>query len=463
MNIYVFTGPTLSAQQGRSVLDAVYQPPASQGDVYRATLNRPDAIGIIDGFFDHVPAVWHKEILWAISQGIPVYGSGSMGALRAAELARFGMKGVGQIFEAYRDGSLEDDDEVAVAHASGEQDFRPVSEALVNIRATLERAQKEGIVGAATRRGLEDIAKRLYYPHRSYPVLLEQGAGRRLPATELESLRDWLPQGRVDQKREDALAMLATMGEEVSCWGAPQQASFAFERTVYWERLVRSACAGAPASDMSDAHALLETLLEEIRLDPETYFRLGEGALLRHLLLEEAPRLGVLVSEQDLKSVADGFRRRLGLMEPGEFQHWLEESAMTAAQFAAFIREEATIALARPLLKPSASQRLLHELRASGKYRHFLDRAAEKKRLLEAKGMPDPALQDLGLTPEALIAWYFQQLPASTRSQVETYLEISRFADENPGTFLRSLAREYLYLQLTKPERAEASTEVGQG
>ena len=79
-------------------------PPAAQGDVYRAALSRPVAIGLVDGYFERVPAVWHKEILWALSQGIHVFGSASMGALRAAELAPFGMVGVGAIFEAYRDG-----------------------------------------------------------------------------------------------------------------------------------------------------------------------------------------------------------------------------------------------------------------------------------------------------------------------------------------------------------------------
>ena len=54
----------------------------------------PGAIGVIDGYFDGVPSVWHKEILWALSQGIRVFGGASMGALRAAELDGFGMTGV---------------------------------------------------------------------------------------------------------------------------------------------------------------------------------------------------------------------------------------------------------------------------------------------------------------------------------------------------------------------------------
>ena len=135
----VFTGPTITPAEAARELDAVYRPPAAEGDVYRAAERHPRAIGIIDGYFENVPAVWHKEILWAMSEGIHVYGSASMGALRAAELAAFGMVGIGTVFEAYRDGVLEDD-EVAIVHADAEFDFRPASEAMVNIRATLEKA-----------------------------------------------------------------------------------------------------------------------------------------------------------------------------------------------------------------------------------------------------------------------------------------------------------------------------------
>src|SRR5947209_16461006 len=124
MSVYVFTGPTLSAEEARTVLDAVYLPPVSQGDVYRVSFRRPTAIGIIDGYFERIPAVWHKEILWAMSHGIHVFGSASMGALRAAELEAFGMEGVGAIFEAYRDGRLEDDDEVAVVHGPADVGYR---------------------------------------------------------------------------------------------------------------------------------------------------------------------------------------------------------------------------------------------------------------------------------------------------------------------------------------------------
>ena len=78
--------------------------------------------------------------------GIAVFGASSMGALRAAELHEFGMVGVGQIFEMFRDGVLEDDDEVALQHGPEELNYLPVSEPLVNIRATLKHAFEEGVI-----------------------------------------------------------------------------------------------------------------------------------------------------------------------------------------------------------------------------------------------------------------------------------------------------------------------------
>src|SRR5262245_31483361 len=186
MKPYVFIGPTLSPDVARGYLDAVYLPPAAQGDVYAAARSGPRAIGIVDGYFEHVPAVWHKEILWALCQGIPVFGSSSMGALRAAELSSFGMEGVGRIFEWYRDSLLEDDDEVALLHGPAESAFAPASEPMVNIRATVARAVQEGIMSPGTAEALLAASKRLHYSERTYPALLASARAGGAAASELD-------------------------------------------------------------------------------------------------------------------------------------------------------------------------------------------------------------------------------------------------------------------------------------
>jgi hypothetical protein len=233
--VTVFVGPTVTVADARAVLDADYRPPAARGDVYRAAQKRPIAIGIVDGYFERVLSVWHKEILWAMAQGIHVFGSASIGALRAAELAPFGMVGVGDVFAALRSRALEDDDEVAVAHAPVELGYRALSEAMVNLRATLVRAEAEKIISPSTRAALERLGKAEFYPDRSYPMLLRRGREASLPEVELGALAAWLPTGRIDQKRDDALAMLRRLRALVADPPPTLVVRYHFEHTDAWE------------------------------------------------------------------------------------------------------------------------------------------------------------------------------------------------------------------------------------
>jgi hypothetical protein len=135
--IVIFLGPSLPIAEAREILDAVYLPPAKQSDLLSAvTTYKPDIIGLIDGVFLNLPSVWHKEILYALEQGVAVYGASSMGALRAAETEAFGMVGVGEIYRMYASGELLDDDEVVMVHGPEDTGYRPFSEPMVNVRAT---------------------------------------------------------------------------------------------------------------------------------------------------------------------------------------------------------------------------------------------------------------------------------------------------------------------------------------
>jgi hypothetical protein len=236
MTVYIFTGPTLPPALACEEIDAVFLPPVSQGDIIRLFRAQPTAIGIIDGYFENVPSVWHKEILYALSRGVPVYGSASMGALRAAELAPFGMQGVGAIFEAFRDGVLEDDDEVAVLHGPPELGYPILSEAMVNIRRTLSDALAQGIIGEEMRRRMEAGAKACCYRERSFARMIRDTRRNDAAAGQIEAFAHWLPQGRVDQKREDATLMLRCMQTPSD---RPSGATFKFEQTRLWNQAVK--------------------------------------------------------------------------------------------------------------------------------------------------------------------------------------------------------------------------------
>jgi hypothetical protein len=230
----VFLGPSLAVAEAKAELDAVYLPPVTAGDIFRLQDKRPLAIGIVDGYFEHVPAVWHKEIMWIMAQGVHVFGSAGLGALRAAELDSFGMRGVGRVYQAVKDGTLDRDDEVAVAHEEGPDGYRALSEAMVSIRATLEAAQRAQIISGATRDALATAGAALFYRDRTWPALLDAGKPAGADPAELGALRRWLPAGRIDQQAEDARSMLREMRDFLATSPDPLRVPWTVANTTRW-------------------------------------------------------------------------------------------------------------------------------------------------------------------------------------------------------------------------------------
>ncbi|WNY26721.1 TfuA-like protein [Methanolapillus ohkumae] len=146
----VFLGPTLDLKEAKacfleSVLPFVsFLPPASRGDVEKVVKDGAGFICLIDGVFFEQCAVGHREILHAIQEGVFVMGASSMGALRASEMESFGMIGIGTVYSLYKKKIIESDDEVAVVCDPFSN--APISDALVNIRATLDKAVAESVL-----------------------------------------------------------------------------------------------------------------------------------------------------------------------------------------------------------------------------------------------------------------------------------------------------------------------------
>ena len=200
----IFLGPSLPLQEAQKILpDAAYHVPARCGDIIKALRLKPKKIVIIDGFFEQTAAVWHKEILLALSMGVQVYGASSMGALRAAELGPYGMIGVGQIFEWYRDAVIIDDDEVALVHAN-DNSFASTLTPMVNVRATLKEAIKAKMISDAQGEVLlAEIKSQAYYNRSLFD------AAKKLPA-----LSAWLNEHYVDQKQLDAKQLLQLLASQ---------------------------------------------------------------------------------------------------------------------------------------------------------------------------------------------------------------------------------------------------------
>jgi len=439
----VFVGPTLRREEVAAVCDADCLPPVAQGDVYRATQREVRAIGIVDGYFSGAPAVWHKEILWALSRGVLVFGSASMGALRAAELHGFGMRGVGRIFEAFRDGALEDDDEVAVVHGPEELGFVAVSEPMVNIRATLARAEIDGVLAGSCRNTLEHYAKSRFFPHRTWPAIFDGAPMHGVPEAELAALREWLPHGRVDQKREDALAMLKAMKETPTQSDRPRL-DWQFEWTHFWDEFV-----ARPAIDAIPNQLRLEgqsqAVLEELRLEgDDSYQRIKTGALLRLLARLEADRRGIEATPEAMRAALSHIRRTLGLFTRAELDAWLERNHLTADSLEPLVREHVRLRTVTDFTDASLGRLLLDELRLSGGYEQLAARAQKKQTVLDAQEAGGAEGSTRGPTALELRLWFFEQrLRRPMPDDVAAFARDQGFADL--ADFDGALHREWMY------------------
>ncbi len=209
-NVVVFLGPSLPEAEAREILDADYRPPAKRGDLFKAAKDGAEVICLIDGVFFQECSVAHKEVLYALDNGVKVIGASSMGALRASELDVYGMEGVGEIYEAYRRKELVSDDEVALMFDP--YTFEPLSEPLINIRHNLKIAVKEGVLDEECSLALLQEAMSLYFPDRTYDRIINACKGR-VAEELLERFKSFIDTERSDLKKEDAIRAIRRAGE----------------------------------------------------------------------------------------------------------------------------------------------------------------------------------------------------------------------------------------------------------
>lgn len=226
----LFSGPSLGpAERGAfSALD--HRGPAARGDVTRAVEEGATAIGIVDGLFGNVPAVWHKEILFALSQGVRVGGGGSMGALRAAECAAFGMVPIGVVTWRISSGIELDDSYVAQIHAPAELGWTPLSEAQANVDATLAVLKRRGRITAAEHAALDAASRATHYADRSLDRLARSAEFDPARAGELKAL---FRAERVDRKGRDAAKVARWLDRQPDTRAAPP-AGWRFQETSQW-------------------------------------------------------------------------------------------------------------------------------------------------------------------------------------------------------------------------------------
>ncbi|MBD2020223.1 hypothetical protein H6F43_08495 [Leptolyngbya sp. FACHB-36] len=180
--IITFAGPSLPKSPDLSwklLLEQVQiRPPAQDGDVTAALDEKPEVLVLLDGYYfdgrDHlVPAVKPQELLLALNAGVQIIGAASMGAAYAAELSQFGVVGVGQVFDWFRAGILQGNDELIILHLPQEFGYQGITVAVVEVRYALQQLVGDRVLSSTNAQLLIQAIKAQPFTERSLDVILQ--------------------------------------------------------------------------------------------------------------------------------------------------------------------------------------------------------------------------------------------------------------------------------------------------
>ena len=276
MKTIIFGGPSINNDLKARFAKFEFRGPAQQGDIYQAAEStQANRLILLDGYYKTVPAVWHKEVIYAINKGITVVGSSSLGALRAVELEPYGMKGYGRIYQWYRDGILDRDPDVAVTHTSSEDNFRTLTIPVVNVLATIKDSCfnfKAELIEEVLR-----LTRSIFFEQRTMSALVSKIDSSELEAIDKETIIKELSEKYVNQKLKDSEATLEWITDEEARITTLPIAE-RLNETLYWDAMVVNDSYVTPGSTglLQTKQALLAYQLLE---KPDDYMRMRERAI----------------------------------------------------------------------------------------------------------------------------------------------------------------------------------------
>ncbi|WP_392533434.1 TfuA-related McrA-glycine thioamidation protein [Nostoc sp. C117] len=382
--IVIFLGPSLPVSEAKKILNAIYLSPAKQSDLMSAvTTYKPDIIGLIDGVFFNSLSVWHKEILYAIEQGIAVYGASSMGALRAAETAAFGMVGIGKVYEMYASEEIIDDDEVALIHGPEETEYRPLSEAMVNVRATLRYAKEEGILSQSLYEQLLALAKSIYFPERTFSAIFRKAASVGILPEKLDEVVQFVKKHYVNIKRQDAILLLQTLRDRLD---GPSQVKPNF--TLAQNHLFTTLYNRDRTVLKDNTTISFGDIAEYVALHSADFDDTNFNALNRALVQVLANILEIKISQEDIDKEIKRFRLKYYLNEDLAFTNWLDKNDLTLQEFNRIMSEIANCRhLQKWLIGRKAHEKnvgiLINELRLQNRYEKWANATVKQEQIFQ--------------------------------------------------------------------------------
>jgi hypothetical protein len=428
--VICYIGPTLPIYQAVELAPSViFRPPAQQGDILSDTVEvQPDRIILIDGEFDQSFAVWHKEIVFALSKGVKVYGASSMGALRAADLWRQGMVGWGQIYSWYKTGLTEDDSEVALLYSMDPKgNYHPLSVPIVDIRATLAGVAKKLEISLDHQEVLLDAAKAIHFTRRTKDRLTHVWSGilgERIAKSLVNNL--W------NQKAEDAIGLLrdyALLEPEPEAQ-VPTEAALSKFFWAQYDRDRRIKLEVGPGH--APVRIAQQHVCDYIALNSVDHHHIFWDARNFHLAHMLAQKLGVQVSEPEVNREHGRFCLRFGITSQADNEAWIAANNLTIGEFMILIIKMATVRKMQEWLSSSLSPMdstkiCLDYLKSHNSYTYWAKECAQKEAAIQEKGIDDSLSISPSESIEDQLAAHCQKNGLTIDGSLEDFVQESSF------------------------------------
>jgi len=250
---------------------------------------------------------------------------------------------------------------------------------LVNIRFTLDAAKLAGVISQQSSDAILQQASSLHFSMRSFSNVLKSLRDADFDSKSLDSFEQWLPGGKVDQKRADALLLLEHL-KTLERLPVPAYApDFHFETTEIWSgALLQSQAEARRAAPLS---AKSQAILEQLQKDQSVFESVKESALLRLFMKQFSAFTGSTlsdssdtnfvddVSRQRVRQKIDEFRRQHNLWDREAINNWLHDNDVELMRFESLMHHEAWLDdLMQEPLSPGLQSAIIDYLRVSGDY-----------------------------------------------------------------------------------------------
>lgn len=335
MKIIVFCGPTITACEASKIITAEFRPPIKHGDLISCVYNdHPDVIVIIDGAFINKLSVWHSEINEAINKGVTVYGASAMGAIRAAEMQKWGMRGVGSIFSLFSNGTIDADDEVFCDYAFIDGIYKKNSISVVNLRYILKKATESSIIKQNQADEIIKTAKSLFYKDRTISSIIstciENGS---LNDDESKYLIENISHSESDIQKIDAIDCLETV-QKLSIEDLDRKEKN-YQYDLFFEAL-NERDRGSKNND--DFHSFYRIANDYALYSPDIE-SVNDAALNKKICALIADNFNIEVSDEDIVAEKKLFIQKHKLSGENEYQNWLKDNDLTENELKELLAE----------------------------------------------------------------------------------------------------------------------------